>query len=371
MTLTVRTITSAQHQGWADSQKSLSFLQLPSWGSVKRGWRAQSVGWFDSTELVGAALILYRPVPRMPKRSLAYIPEFSADWVRPGDDWAAPLIAHVRAEGAFQLKIGPAVATRFWEADTLKARIADGYTGRIADIPADRTNPDSRRIEQSLQANGFSQEKSDGAGFGDVQPRFVFQVPLAGRTLDDVFAGFNQQWRRNIRKSEKANVVVRQGEFGDLPEFHKVYVETAARDHFTPRALAYFELMWNSLNSNGKTPLTLYMAEHEGRVVAATIMVIVGDHAWYSYGASTTADRDLKPSNALQWRMICDAHAAGCNVYDLRGISDSLDPTHHLFGLIQFKLGTGGFVQEYLGEWDRIIRPLWAKGFSLYQSRKG
>ena len=29
-------------------------------------------------------------------------------------------------------------------------------------------------------------------------------------------------------------------------------------------------------------------------------------------------------------------------VYDLRGISDTLDPDDHLFGLIQFKLGTGG-----------------------------
>ena len=69
--------------------------------------------------------------------------------------------------------------------------------------------------------------------------------------------------------------------------------------------------------------------------------------------------------------MIQDAHAAGCAVYDLRGIADTLDPANHLFGLVQFKLGTGGFVQEYLGEWDHALRPLWARAFRIYQGRRG
>ncbi|MFE7910289.1 peptidoglycan bridge formation glycyltransferase FemA/FemB family protein, partial [Bacillus mobilis] len=41
---------------------------------------------------------------------------------------------------------------------------------------------------------------------------------------------------------------------------------------------------------------------------------------------------------AMQWRMLRDAYALGATVYDLRGISDSLDETDHLFGLIQFKV---------------------------------
>ncbi|CAB4673628.1 unannotated protein [freshwater metagenome] len=100
-------------------------------------------------------------------------------------------------------------------------------------------------------------------------------------------------------------------------------------------------------------------------------MVRVGTHAWYSYGASTTADRDVRPSNALQWDMITMAHASGCSLYDLRGIADTLNPEDHLFGLVQFKVGTGGFAQEYLGEWDYILRNVWAKGYGLYQARRG
>jgi lipid II:glycine glycyltransferase (peptidoglycan interpeptide bridge formation enzyme) len=189
--------------------------------------------------------------------------------------------------------------------------------------------------------------------------------------VDEVFAGFNQQWRRNVRKAERAGVSIRRGERADLAAFHPVYQETAARDGFTPRALAYFERMWDSLNAADPDRLRLYLADHDGHVAAATIMVTVGDHAWYSYGASTTADRDVRPSNALQWRMLQDAHAAGCTVYDLRGIADTLDPHNPLHGLVQFKVGTGGYAQEYAGEWDYILRPLWAKGFRTYLARKG
>jgi lipid II:glycine glycyltransferase (peptidoglycan interpeptide bridge formation enzyme) len=128
--------------------------------------------------------------------------------------------------------------------------------------------------------------------------------------------------------------------------------------------------MWNELNGIDPDRLRLYIARHDSHVAAATLMVIVGEHSWYSYGASTTADRDVRPSNALQWRMISDAHAAGCSIYDLRGISDTLDPANHLYGLVQFKVGTGGFAQEYVGEWDRTLRPVWARAFKAYQSRR-
>jgi lipid II:glycine glycyltransferase (peptidoglycan interpeptide bridge formation enzyme) len=68
--------------------------------------------------------------------------------------------------------------------------------------------------------------------------------------------------------------------------------------------------------------------------------------------------------------MIQDAHASGCSVYDLRGISDTLDQSDPLFGLIGFKLGTGGQAQEYVGEWDLTLRPMLARAVTAYLSRR-
>ena len=376
MTLTVRVITADEHAAWVAGRPWVSFLQLPEWAGVKVGWQSESLGWFDGGQLVGAGLALYRPVPRLPQRSLAYLPEGpDIDWL--GErlpshtltDWLTPLISHAQARGAFQIKIGPPVALRRWDAETLKAAIAgDPRPARIGDVAADWAS--SSGVAATLTDGGWQQEPSIGAGFGDVQPRYVFQVPLAGRTLDEVMAGFNQLWRRNIRKAEKAGVTITRGTRTDLVDFHTVYVETAARDRFTPRALSYFERMWDCLNSR-EPRMSLHLAHHEGHLAAATIMVRVGTHAWYSYGASTTADRDVRPSNALQWDMITRAHDEGCDVYDLRGISDTLDPDDHLHGLVQFKLGSGGYAQEYAGEWDYVTRSLWARGYRIYQSRRG
>jgi lipid II:glycine glycyltransferase (peptidoglycan interpeptide bridge formation enzyme) len=382
VTLTVRTISADQHARWLRSRPSVSFLQLPSWADVKIGWRGESVGWFDGDRIVGAALILHRPVPKVRRRSLAYIPEGPAvDWSsdRSIDRWLGPLLEHCRTVGAFQVKMGPPVASRRWDAETVKRALADAENGAwnaardLGQVTADWHSTPAGVVTDALRAGGWRQETSAGAGFGDVQPRFVYCIPLEDRSLDDLFAGFNQQWRRNIRKAEKSGVQTRLGTREDLADFHRVYVETAERDRFTPRAQVYFERMWDALNNSGDQyhELTLHLAEYDDHLAAATIMIRVGDRAWYSYGASTTADRDVRPSNALQWSMITRAHEAGCRVYDLRGISATLDPSNHLIGLVRFKVGSGGYAQEYVGEWDYALRPVWARAFAAYQKRNG
>ena len=79
----------------------------------------------------------------------------------------------------------------------------------------------------------------------------------------------------------------------------------------------------------------------------------------------------MRGSNAVQWQMMRDARAAGCAVYDLRGITDTLDETDQHVGLIRFKVGTGGEAVEYAGEWDLPLSGLLYKAFDLYLRRRG
>jgi vancomycin resistance protein VanK len=69
--------------------------------------------------------------------------------------------------------------------------------------------------------------------------------------------------------------------------------------------------------------------------------------------------------------MIRHAMRREADVYDLRGITDTLDATDDHVGLIQFKVGTGGEAVEYVGEWDLPVTPLIYKAFSLYMARRG
>jgi vancomycin resistance protein VanK len=179
----------------------------------------------------------------------------------------------------------------------------------------------------------------------------------------------NQLWRRNIRKAAKEGVEVTVG--ADLKAFHDLYVHTAERDRFTPRPLSYFQTMVTEMRAEDPERIRLYFAHHEGDLVSAAILVRVGAHAVYAYGASSTEKREVRGSNACQWAMIRDSLASGCDVYDLRGITPTLDGDDPHAGLIQFKLGTGGQAVRYVGEWDLPLRPLVFRAFQFSMNRRG
>ena len=380
--LTVRTITTAEHAAFIAGRSSASFLQTPAWAQVKPEWRAESIGWFrdgpggpSSTtggdgQLVGAGLVLYRQLPRL-KRFLAYLPEGPViDWT--SDDlaaWLEPMAAHVKQRGAFGVRMGPPVITRRWSAAQIKDGIADESTLRLTDVPPLERSREGAAVVSQLHELGWQAQAVEG-GFAAGQPQYNFVIPLAGRSEDDVLKGMNQLWRRNIKKAAKEGVVVEQGTRSDLKAFHDLYVHTAERDHFTPRGLAYFETMYDALSAEAPGRITLWLARHDGDLVASTIAIRVGSHAWYSYGASSTEKREVRGSNAVQWEMIRDALANGAEVYDLRGITDTLDASDPHVGLIQFKVGTGGEAVEYVGEWDLPLNKPLYKAFDLYMKRR-
>lgn len=376
MTITVRSITAAEHLGFLADQTitegngTTSFLQTPAWAKVKADWRGESIGFVDGDTLVGVGLILYRSIPRT-KLSLAYLPEGPVlDWG--GDrveECLTALKRHCRKKGAFGVRIGPTLVHRRWSAETIKAGIADESVDRLSNATPDVDNLAAARLVHSLNRLGWKEQRVD-EGFGAGQPRFNFWLPIGDRSEEEILAGMNQLWRRNIKKAGKLGVEVRQGDRGDLARFHELYQETAERDHFTGRPLAYFETMWDALRAEDPDRIRLYLAVHEGDLVAATTWVRVEKHCWYSYGASSTAKREVRGSNAIQWQMIRDAKAAGAEVYDMRGITEGLTEANSELGLIQFKVGTGGQAVEYLGEWDLPINPILHRAFQLYLKRR-
>lgn len=385
-------ITSMSRPGTGTTGGSASFLQTPAWAAVKPDWKAESIGWFvrSSTggeSIVGAALVLYRQLPRL-RRYLAYLPEGPLlDWESEDlEAWLNPMADHLRAQGAFAIRIGPPVVVRRWSAACLKEGIAQQSIRSLSELAPTERSPAGARVVSRLTELGW-RPQSAGEGFAAGQPKYNFCIPLADgdghpRSEADLLAGMNQQWRRNIKRAAKLGVEVERAEPAGLPadlrDFHQLYVHTAARDHFTPRPLTYFETMFASLGAEdpdrpGSSPveIRLYLARHEGDLVASTIWIRVGTHAWYSYGASSGEKRETRGSNAIQWQMIRDSIAAGAHVYDLRGITSTLDPDDAHAGLIQFKVGTGGEAVEYAGEWDLPLNKALYKGFELYLRRRG
>lgn len=382
VSIEVRPLSTEHHRAFIATRGSVSFLQTPAWAQVKTEWRAESLGFYAGDELVGAALVLHRPVPRLDRYTLAYLPEGPViDWSGDIAEWLRPLASYLKRHGAFGVRIGPPVRTATWSAAQVKDGIADQAVRRLGDLPPTHRDPAGARVVSQLHDLGWRLQSPED-GFGAGQPQYTFELPLvddAGTPLTEqqLLAGMNQLWRRNIKKADKEGVVVTSSAAAltgpsdeDLAAFHQLYVLTAERDHFTPRPLAYFRTMRDAMVAEAPERFVLLLARHEGDLVAATILVRVGEHAWYSYGASSTEKREVRGSNALQWAMIRHSLAAGATVYDLRGITPTLSAEDPHVGLIQFKVGIGGHAVEYAGEWDLPLRPMIYKAFDLYMRRR-
>ena len=381
--LAVRPVDRAAHlafvlglaAGSRPDMGAVSFLQCPAWGDLKEGWRAESVGWFRGCELVGSALVLCRALPRT-RHCLAYVPEGPLiDWYGERTpyrirDWLLPFAAYLRGRGAFTAKIGPGIVTRTWSADTIRRAVADGSHNRLGDIPSDTNDPRAEHVLDELRALGWHRPRGAADGCRDFQPRYHYRLPLSDRTEAQLLAGFSRQWRRNIRAAERAGVAVARAGPADLPEFHRLYLETAVRDGFTPRPLEYFQRMFRVFAHEDADRIRLHLARRNGHALAAAIVVRLGPYAWCSHAASASEGRESRPSNALHWRIARECLAERTQVYDLRGIGDTLDPRHPLFGLLRFDAGLGGEAVEYAGEWDLPINGALHHAFQAYLARR-
>lgn len=318
-----------------------SVMQSWQWGELKAatGWQPLVVTTSDVPFRAGA-LVLRRNLPHL-GLGLLYAPRGPVfNWREP--DLLDALLAEVRKHhrGAIALKIDPCV-------------------------PAERAD-----VVEMLRARGFRFAGSDDPDLGGTQPRYVMQTDLTPEP-EQLLACFHNKWRYNIRLAERKGVTVRLGTRADLPEFYQLLLVTAARDGFRVRAREYFERMYDLLVPAGLA--RLFVAEHEGTMLAGAIVFRMGDRAVYVYGASADDKRNLMPNHLLQWRMMLWAREQGCRVYDFRGVSREVDgePVGKLGGLNRFKRGFAARYVEYIGEWDLVYSPVWYRIYALARRARG
>ena len=351
------------------AQPSASYLQCPAWGVMPPRWTPESVGWFAGSTLVGAGLVLYRRVPLV--GSLVYVGEGPVvDWAALGADAVlTPLLSFLRDRRAFSVTLAPDLVLRRWSVETLRCVVRGGTARRLREVPPDEVLPAAAAVVDTLRGSGWTQYEAPGPGFGgQMNPRYRSHVPLSPDA--DPAERLDSQWRRNLRRATASEVVVAPGEATDLPTFYGLYAETAGRDGFPPLPIEFFERLWASLRAEDPERVGLYLANRHGQAYAAALLTRVGQRVSYTHGGSSSSGREWRPSNALQWRMLADAHAGGANLYDLRGISDTLDPDDPLFGLLRFKLGLGGDAVELAGEWEYPLRPARHRAVALARARR-
>jgi lipid II:glycine glycyltransferase (peptidoglycan interpeptide bridge formation enzyme) len=206
----------------------------------------------------------------------------------------------------------------------------------------------------------------------DIQPPDTVLIDLA-QSSETILLSMKNKWRYNIGLAEKRGVTVRRADMDGLDTFYALLSETAKRDGIAVHGIDYYQNLFK-LSQEYKNPektaavipeLRLYLAEHEGDVLAGIVVLIRGKDEVYLYGASSDHKRNLMAPYALQWKAMNDAIEAGCTQYDLFGIPPNDDPNHPMAGLYRFKTGFGGKIIHRPGSWDYAYKPMVMKLFNI------
>lgn len=322
------------------------FLQSWEWGEVKRitGWEPLPLVAEKDGEIKASLLLLKRALPLpVVKKCIFYSPRGPV--ADPHDEELCRVLFQgaervARDHGAIFLKIDP-------------------------DVPIE-----DREFEAMLKRMSFRKNET-GLDFEGVQPAFVMQLDIRP-SEDTLLKDMHSKTRYNIRLAKRKGVVIREAESKkDLKIFYDILEETAQRDEFLIRDYSYFEKIWDEMVENGMAKI--FLAEYEGMVLAGTLAVILGDKAWYLYGASSNMHRNVMPNYLIQWAMICWAKEQGCTLYDFRGVSGDLDESNPLYGLYRFKKGFNSELVQFIGDWDRVYSPffyfLWKRALPIYLKR--
>ncbi|NIM95462.1 MAG: peptidoglycan bridge formation glycyltransferase FemA/FemB family protein [Anaerolineales bacterium] len=294
-------------------------LQSSSWGELKAsfGWEVTHV----QSQIAGAQ-ILFRPLAL--GTSLAYIPK------GPIGPWLPDLLP------------------------TLDEVCRDRNAILLKTEPDEFNDPN---LAEVLQANGFSMSNHE------IQPRQTILIDLDG-SEDEILGRMNQKTRYNIRLAGRKEVHVRP--WDDFQGFGQLMQQTATRDGFGTHIPAYYQKAYELFHPKGQCELLV--AEYESQPLAAVMVFLCDERAWYLYGASSNTERNRMPNYLLQWEAMRWAREQGCTKYDLWGIpdadvesleSDFTNRSDGLWGVYRFKRGFGGEIIRSIGTWDRpYVRPL-------------
>lgn len=171
---------------------------------------------------------------------------------------------------------------------------------------------------------------------------------------DTLLKRMKPKTRYNIGLAHRKGVTVKSMGLDGIHIWYELYKETAARNHILLNDLKYFQAVLSARADDTHSPadVNLLVAEKDDKPLAAMFLVITQNRGSYLYGASSSTERNLMATYALQWEAICRSKEAGCTEYDMFGISPSPDPQHPLYGLYKFKSGFGGDIYHSLGCWD-------------------
>lgn len=319
-----------KYKEFVDNFSSTSLMQSMNWADVKKGWESEYVYLEEDGKIVMAMSLVIRKI--IGSKSMIYAPRGPV-----GDIYDIQKVKKITEE---------------------VDKIAKKYNAFVFRFDPERYYDE--KLEEMYVKEGY---KVRNRKFGKnelIQPRYNMILNISGKTEEEVFKGYSEKTRYNVRVAKRKGVTVRYSrDVEDLKTFYNLYVVTGIRDKIASRPYDYFERMLNTFDENH---MRIYIAEFEGKALSAAIAINYGKKTFYLYGASSNEKRNLMPNYLMQQEMIEWAIETGCDLYDFGGVF-ILDKSN---GLYKFKEGfcRQEGVTEFIGEIDKVYSKFWYFAFT-------
>ncbi|MCR6673805.1 GNAT family N-acetyltransferase [Devosia ginsengisoli] len=300
-------------------QEQMHAFAATRWPSVKQ----EPMLFLLDGEVVGGALIMVQSLPL----GLARIAV--SKW--------APMLKDVSRPDADAIHAGMVEA--------MVAEYAHERGQMLSVLPRASIHPVNREYER-LVARGF--KRGSELGF---PARYIVNLRLSD---EEQRKSFNQTWRRQLNKSEKAGLSFEHADPARIADFDTLYAAMTDRKQFADHSAYETVPALMAVDVPALRP-ELFFVRHEGELVAGALIFKAGDRAVYLYGATNDKALPLRAGYFMHWhviRWLRDNTRA--TWYDLGG-------TDGFQGLHQFKkgmVGEAGVIQPVPPVANYASRPL-------------
>ncbi|MDP1845696.1 MAG: peptidoglycan bridge formation glycyltransferase FemA/FemB family protein [Candidatus Moranbacteria bacterium] len=307
------------------------FLQSEQWSKFQEGWGRKTHNIFlgdDGGEFLAYANIISHTLPLV--GNYFYVPR-------------GPVVSEQRTVNNEQYFNKKFIIFR----DKLLNIAKENNAGWV------RVEPNSReglKLIQENLPNGIKMKKSSV----DMQSKEILVMDISG-SEEDMLARMKPKTRYNIRLAEKKGVkIYNSREERYIDGFCRLVKITAERDKIKSHPEEYYRKMFEAIPDD---TLRLYIAEYEGKIIVANLVLFFGSTATYMHGASASVYRNVMAPYLLQWQQIKDAKKAGCMRYDFGGVKTGNAGGKSWEGITKFKTGFAPEVEtiQFPGCYDIVL----------------
>lgn len=156
---------------------------------------------------------------------------------------------------------------------------------------------------------------------------------------DAAWRSVHRSVRQKIKQAERLGVRVRMAQCrDDMEQYYRLHVLTRSKKHGMPaQSRRYFYALWDTFAPSGA--LQLWLAEHDGTVVAASVSLASGTTVRCAYNSSDQRFLPLAPNHLLMWTIVAWACAQGYAMLDVGRTACANE------GLMEFKRRFGAVAE--------------------------